>query len=156
MTNTKHCALETLHPVKSYLRWCAKSPEGQELQRIWRRPMWQDSHPDTYKGLTSLTNINMGDRVMHGSNNYEAYTPQVSVIVSKILYIGALTHKGNHYEYRIDCNIGGHHGAMTHDAVTDGYWIWIPWFEQLVTMGTDVEQAIQLVLGWKSGDTTND
>ena len=140
--------LGALYPDRAYLKWCVESPEGQEFQHIWRRPMFETEEKHAMGTCKPLrTNINPGDRVMHGMDNFKAPTPQVSIIIGKILHLRGHLKQPSNFEYRIDWNIGGHYGSKTHEEITDGYWIWIPWFEQLVTLGIDVDRAARLVLG---------
>lgn len=143
-----HRGLElcTVFPPKEYLRWCAEAPEGQELQHIWRREPWEVADG---KARPLLSNINVGDRVMHGADNWKAHTPQISIVSDKLLSLGRHLPDGeNKYIYEVSWRIGGHYHKKAHaELVEFGYWIWIPHFEQLVTLGIDVERAARLVLG---------
>ena len=113
------------------------------------------------EGRRLRSNINVGDRIMHGDKNWKSRYPQVSLVVHKLLILGLrcdASHDGSapaeridRFEYQIGCNIGGHSPQKTHGDLTCGYWIWIPWFEQLVALGINVDLAARLTLGYEAG-----
>ena len=83
--------------------------------------------------------------------------PQISLVVHKLLILGIRCEANrdgsepveriDRFVYRIGWRTGGHSPDKTHGDLTCGYWIWIPWFEQLIAFGFDADRAARLVLG---------
>lgn len=129
---------------RSYLKWCAHSDKGKEFQKIWRRTPWTTRDPD--EPLKLVSNINPGDRFMHGEDHWKAHTPKISLVYRKIVVVEV--NKPARMQYEIGHNIGGFWYKPFHeDFIETEYFIWIPYFEQLIVLGFPIEEAYELITG---------
>lgn len=104
-----------------YLSWCWDNTELQE----WWRTQWDPSPGPPANGGGS--NINLGDRFTLGRQR------QAGLVIQKIL-TGTLEPRTYFCEYHIAGRIGGFFYVQHHRSMAEGFFLFIPTAEQLVTL----------------------